>query len=76
MVSTLARFEFSGLLPVGTPKTLVNAATFYNEEALHRIVDAYQSIGKCAGVFIRTRRSVMRRVEACTFSALIINVPF
>jgi hypothetical protein len=41
MASTLARFESSGFLPVGTLKTLVYAAPVDNEEALHHcIVDA------------------------------------
>jgi hypothetical protein len=41
MPSTVARFESSGFLPVGTPKTLVYAAPGDNEEAIHhRIVDA------------------------------------
>jgi hypothetical protein len=44
MDSTLARFESDGLLPVGTPKTLVYAAPVDNEEALHRIVGACQTI--------------------------------
>jgi hypothetical protein len=41
MASTLARFESSGFLRVGTPKSLVYAAPVDNEEALQRrIVDA------------------------------------
>jgi hypothetical protein len=40
-----ATFESSGFLPVGTPKTPVNAAPVYSEEALHdRIVVACQAI--------------------------------
>jgi hypothetical protein len=66
MASTLARFESSGFLPVGTPETLVYGAPIDNEEALHhRIVDACQTIRNCPGIFERMRRSMMRRVEAC-----------
>jgi hypothetical protein len=44
---------------------LVYAAPVDNEEALqHRTVDACQTIRNFPGVFPRTRRSVMRRVEA------------
>jgi hypothetical protein len=67
MASTLAIFESSGFLLVGTPKTLVYAAPFDNEEALHhRTVDACQTIRNYRGIFERMRRSMMRRVEACT----------
>jgi hypothetical protein len=45
MTSKLARYESSGFLPVGTPKTLVYAVPVDNEEALHhRIVDASRNI--------------------------------
>jgi hypothetical protein len=65
MASTLATFESSEFLPVGTPKALVYAAPVDNEEALHiRIVDACQTIRNYSGIFERMRRS-MRRVEAC-----------
>jgi hypothetical protein len=51
MASTLARFESSGFLPVGTPKALVYAAPVDNEEALHhRIVDACQTIRNCPDI--------------------------
>jgi hypothetical protein len=51
MASTLARFESSGFLPVGTPKTPVYAAPVDNEEALHhRTVDACQTILNCPGI--------------------------
>jgi hypothetical protein len=44
MAFTLARFELSGFLPVGTPKSLVYAAPVDNEEALHhRIVGACET---------------------------------
>jgi hypothetical protein len=44
--------------PVGTPC-----------QTLHRrIVDACQTIRNCPGVSERMRRSMMRRVEACTES--------
>jgi hypothetical protein len=65
MASTLARFESYGLLPVGTPKTLVHAAPVDNEEALHRIVGACQTIRSYPSIFERMRQSTMRRVEAC-----------
>jgi hypothetical protein len=59
MAFTLARFQSSGFLPVGTPTDPVD-----NEEALHRIVVACQTISNCPGNFERMRRSMMRRVEA------------
>jgi hypothetical protein len=67
MASALhARFESSGFLPVGIPKTLVYAAPVHNEEALHRrTVDACQTISNCPGVLARMWRSMLRRVEAC-----------
>jgi hypothetical protein len=46
-------------------KALMYAAPVDNEETLHRIVDACQTIRNCPGISERTRRSVMRRVEAC-----------
>jgi hypothetical protein len=43
MTSMLARFEFSGFLPMGTLKAVVYVASVDSEEALHhRIVDACQ----------------------------------
>jgi hypothetical protein len=58
----------------------VYAAPVDNEVALHhRISDACQTIRSCPGIFARTRRSVMRRVEVCTeyhggrFEHFIIN---
>jgi hypothetical protein len=52
MASTLARFESSGFLPVGTPKTFVYAAPFDNEEALyHGIVVACQTTCNYSGIF-------------------------
>jgi hypothetical protein len=66
MASTLARFESSAFVPVGTPKSLVYAAPVDNEDALHhRIVDACQTIRNYPGIFERMRRSMLRRVEAC-----------
>jgi hypothetical protein len=63
MASTIAGFESSGFLPVGTPKTLVYAAPVDNEEALHhRTVDACQTIRNCPGIFERMLRSMIRRV--------------
>jgi hypothetical protein len=50
----------------GHLKSLVYAAAFDNEEALHhRIVDACQTIPLYRGIFKRMWRSMMRRVEAC-----------
>jgi hypothetical protein len=58
MASTLAGFESSGFLPVGTPKN--------PEEVLHHcIVDACQTIRNYPSIFEWMRRSMMRRVEAC-----------
>jgi hypothetical protein len=54
------------IYPWGHLKTLVYAAPVYNEEALHhRTVDACQTIRNYPGIFVRMRRSMMRRVEAC-----------
>jgi hypothetical protein len=62
MASTLARFESSGFLHVGTPKT----APVDNKEVLHhRIVDACQTIRNYPGIFELIWPSMMRRVEAC-----------
>jgi hypothetical protein len=50
----------------GDLKSLVNAASVDNEEALHhRLVGVCQTIGNCPGIFARIRRSMMRRVEVC-----------
>jgi hypothetical protein len=69
MASTLTRFESFRFLPVGALRTLAYAAPVDNEEALHRrIVDACQTIHNCPGIFAQIRRSMMRRVEACTES--------
>jgi hypothetical protein len=65
MASALSRFESSGILPGGTPKTLVNAAAVDKEEALHhRIMVGCQTICSYPGIFERTQRSMMKRVEA------------
>jgi hypothetical protein len=62
-------FESSGFLPLGTPKTLVYAAPIDNEETLHRrTVDVCQTIRNYPAIFEWMRRSMMRRVEACTES--------
>jgi hypothetical protein len=42
-----------------------HAAPVDNEEALHRSVDACQTICNYPGIFARMRRSMMRRVDAC-----------
>jgi hypothetical protein len=69
MASTLSGLESSVASPVGTPKTLVYAASFVSKEALHhRTVDACQTIRHCPSISELTRRSMMRRVEACTES--------
>jgi hypothetical protein len=47
-------------------ETFVYAAPVDSEEALHhRTVDACQTICNCSGIFDRTLRSMMKRVEAC-----------
>jgi hypothetical protein len=53
MVSTLARFQSSGFLPVGT---LRNPCVLH-----HRIVDACQTIRNYPGIVERMPRSMMRR---------------
>jgi hypothetical protein len=64
--SMLARFESSGFLPVGTPKTLVYAAPVDNEGALHHhIVDACQTIHNYPVIFEWMQQSMMRHVESC-----------
>jgi hypothetical protein len=66
MAFTIARFESSGFLRVGTPTTLVYAASFDNEETFHsRIVDACQAILYYPDIYERTRRTMFRHVEAC-----------
>jgi hypothetical protein len=44
-------------------ETLVCAAPVGNEEALHRIVDACQTICNYGGIFERMLWSMMRRIE-------------
>jgi hypothetical protein len=69
VASTVARFESSGFLLGGTPKSLVQAAPVDNEEALQpRSVDACQTVRNCSGIFARMRRAMMRRVEVCVES--------
>jgi hypothetical protein len=46
-------------------KTLVYAAPVNNEEAVHRTVDACQTIRNCPVISERMLRSMMRRVEGC-----------
>jgi hypothetical protein len=48
----------------GHLRTLVYAAPVDNIQALHRIVNACQTIRNCPGIFARMRRTMMRRVEA------------
>jgi hypothetical protein len=65
----LHSLQSSGFVPVGTPKIPCVCASVDNEETLHhRIVDACQTIRNYPGIFERMRRSMMRRVEACTES--------
>jgi hypothetical protein len=53
--------------PWGPLKTLVYEALVDTEEALHyRIVDASQTIRNYPGISERMRRSMVRRVKACT----------
>jgi hypothetical protein len=53
----------------GHLQALVYGAPVDNEEAFHhRTVDACQTIRNYPGIFERMRRSMMRRVEACTES--------
>jgi hypothetical protein len=49
----------------GHLKPLVYATPADNEEALHCIVDACQTIRNYPGIFERMRRSMIRIVEAC-----------
>jgi hypothetical protein len=49
----------------GHLKTLVYAAPVDNEEALHRTVDACQTVRNYLGIFERMQRSMMIHVEAC-----------
>jgi hypothetical protein len=66
MASTLTRFNF---YQWGHLKTLVYAVPVDNEEALHhRNGDACQTLHNYPAILERMRRSVMRRVEACTES--------
>jgi hypothetical protein len=52
MASMVARFESSGFLPMGTPKSFVYEASVDTEEALrHRIVDAYQTVRNYPEIF-------------------------
>jgi hypothetical protein len=65
VVSTLATFESSGFILVGTPKSLVYAA-YVDKEVLHRrIMDACQTIRNYRGTFQLMWRSMMRHVGAC-----------
>jgi hypothetical protein len=48
-----------------TPKTLLYAVLVDKEKALHRIVDACQTIRNYPGIFERMRRSMMKHVVAC-----------
>jgi hypothetical protein len=65
MASTLARFQSSGFLPVGTPKIPCLRSFCRQEEALHHsIVDARQSISNNRGFFGRMQQFLMRGIEA------------
>jgi hypothetical protein len=65
MDPTLASFESSGIFFVDTPKNLLYTAPVGNEEEIHRIVDACQTLRNYPGIFERMRPSVIRCVEAC-----------
>jgi hypothetical protein len=68
MASTLAGFESSGFLPVGTYKTLVHAATVDNEEALHnRTVEACQTTRNYPAIFEQMQQCMIS-VDALTDS--------
>jgi hypothetical protein len=57
MASTITRFEFSGFVSMGTPKSHVYAHPVGNKGKLHhRIVDTRQTIGKFPSVFEHMRQ--------------------
>jgi hypothetical protein len=65
MASTLTRFESSGILPVGTSKTLAFVDPFENVEAIHHgIVDACQTIH----IYFIQYISVYNATYYCTLS--------
>jgi hypothetical protein len=65
MASTLARFESSEFLPMGTPKTPCVTAPVDNEEAFHhRILNTCQTTCNNLGLFEWMWSSMTRRVEA------------
>jgi hypothetical protein len=65
MAITLAIFESSRSLPVGTCKNPYNVTPVDNEDSLHHCtVDAYQAIHNYISIFERMRQSMMRHVEA------------
>jgi hypothetical protein len=69
VASTLARFESSGFLLMGTLKTLMYAAPVDNEEALrHRIVDVCHTIRNYPSIFEWMHQSTMKCVKGCTES--------
>jgi hypothetical protein len=69
MASTLTRFESSGFLAVGTPKTLVYAAPLDNKEALHHpIVDPCQTTRNYHGISEQMWRSMAGHVKMGTES--------
>jgi hypothetical protein len=82
MASTLARFESSGFLPLGTLKTFVCAAPLDKEVALHRrAVDARQTIRNYPGIFgrlwwsmmicaLNLMEDILSTYYKCTFSAV------
>jgi hypothetical protein len=68
MASTLARFESSGCLSVGTTQSsFVCSSSFVdNQGALHHhVVDACKTVSDYPSIFEGMRQSMMRLVEAC-----------
>jgi hypothetical protein len=69
MASTLSRFESSGFLPAGTPKTLAYAVPANNKQALHHCtVDACQTIRNNPTISERMWQAMTRHMKACTES--------
>jgi hypothetical protein len=73
MASMLTRFQSSGCVPVGTPKTLVYGTPVHNEEALHHhTVDACQD--SCNYPRIRCVLNLMEDILStyykCTLSVI------
>jgi hypothetical protein len=64
MPSTLARFDYSRFLPLGTPKNPCVFSFVENKEALHHlIVDACQTIRNYPDIFELMWRYMMASVK-------------